>query len=789
MKLGNVGTETITGGTGKSQSFTINSSAVAFDILSSKLYNDKISAVIRELSCNAWDAHVEAGKSDIPFQVDLPTYLSPVFRVKDTGIGMSDAQVHELYCSYFASSKNTRNDLIGAMGLGSKSPFCYTDGFDIVSVYNGVKRSYNAHLSEANTPEVVTTGHEKTDEPNGVEISFPVQPSDFQEFRNKAQVMLEHFNPAPLINLPEFKLVPCEYSLKAEKWGVRKATRTHQTSEIRAIMGNVAYSIGSIDKSKLNTNQRSLLDQPLDLFFGIGDLEVTASREALSNTKRTVESLLVMLDLVFTEFVDQLKAEFDKCETLWSARLKMHEMQKSTLGQILRNALDNKLLYGQYSRFTLTDSRPVINQLDYTNLFVEQFSKESSKRKKASKNALFHGKDTKVYAELLEKINAKEITKESLNFSVSVDVDKAFVVNDLPDEPGDKYIHHMLQEYDSGYTQNRVFLINPVKGVTHAQMTPEVDTLINSLGNPPVILLSTLKEKFKEVFLAKKAERVAKMGPRQCRKLLVMTFDGKQVRRGGYRRKKTTISFSYANNWVRPTNPPVEGELKFYLIIDDSQRPVSGNFDSAESMVSFYRTVTETGLYIPEETPIYGVKANSELIKNPEWVNLYDFVATQTNCLVSDGLQKKMTMLFGNDYGDDLLDYMITNPMPKLAVDSPVVSLAKEYAECKKISQNATYIKLSQLMKRLSTLEVFKINYETMPDYCKRFKAEIIPLYPMLEHTTHYYADDLVTIEQYMVQCDQLRKLEKDAQQKEEDEKATLAVNFEIVEEKELYVI
>jgi hypothetical protein len=788
MKLGNVGTETITGGTGKSQSFTINSSAVAFDILSSKLYNDKISAVIRELSCNAWDSHVEAGKSDVPFQVDLPTYLDPVFRVKDSGIGMSDSQVHELYCSYFASSKNTRNDLIGAMGLGSKSPFCYTSGFDIVSVYNGVKRSYNAHLSEENTPEVVTTGHEKTDEPNGVEISFPVSPNDFQEFKNKAQIMLEHFNPAPLVNIPEFHIGRVEYSLKSKKWGVRMQTRTHQTNEIRAIMGNVAYSIGNIDKSKLTANQRSLLNQPLDLFFEIGDLEVTASREALSNTKRTVESVLALLDLVFSEFVTQLKAEFEKCNTLWEAKLKMHEMQKSSLRDILKNALDNNLLYGQYSRFTFTDSRPVINQLDYDNLFVEQFMKEGSKRKKASKAALFHGKDTKVYAELLHRIEAKEITKESLNFPVTVDANKMFVFNDLQDEPGDKYIHHLLQEYDSGYTHDRVFLINPAKGATHAQTKPEVDSLINSLGNPPVTLLSTLKEKFSEAFKAKKEERIAKMGPRQCRKLLVMSFEGKEIR-FGRRRRKTKTSFSYSNNWVRPTNPPTDGEMKFYLIIDDSQRPLSGSFDSAESMVSFYGTVVQTGLYIPEGTVIYGIKANSELIKQPDWVNLYDYVVTQTNALVSDGLQRKMTMLFGNKYGPDLLDTMKTEPMARLkqlVPNSPVLALSKEYNECVKVSENPIYVNLSQLMKRLSALGVFTIKQELMQDFSQRLKSEIIPLYPMLEHTSSYY--DIEPVEQYMIQCDQLRKFVKDAQQKEEDEKATLAVNFEIVEEKELYV-
>ena len=41
---------------GKSQEFTIAASAKAFKILSSNLYQNKIRAIVRELSCNAFDA-------------------------------------------------------------------------------------------------------------------------------------------------------------------------------------------------------------------------------------------------------------------------------------------------------------------------------------------------------------------------------------------------------------------------------------------------------------------------------------------------------------------------------------------------------------------------------------------------------------------------------------------------------------------------------------------------------------------------------------------------------------
>lgn len=57
----------------ESEAFTIKSTGKAFEVLSSKLYKDKIRAIVRELSCNAYDSHVAAGCPDRPFDVHLPS--------------------------------------------------------------------------------------------------------------------------------------------------------------------------------------------------------------------------------------------------------------------------------------------------------------------------------------------------------------------------------------------------------------------------------------------------------------------------------------------------------------------------------------------------------------------------------------------------------------------------------------------------------------------------------------------------------------------------------------------
>ena len=80
----------------ESNSFRIAASPHAFRVLSSGLYSNKIRAVIREISCNAWDSHVEAGVADVPFKVTLPNRLSPTFSVRDFGVGLSLETAMEL---------------------------------------------------------------------------------------------------------------------------------------------------------------------------------------------------------------------------------------------------------------------------------------------------------------------------------------------------------------------------------------------------------------------------------------------------------------------------------------------------------------------------------------------------------------------------------------------------------------------------------------------------------------------------------------------------------------------
>jgi len=114
--------------------FTIQANAKMFRILSSGLYSNKEKAIIREVSCNAYDANIDAGNGDIPIEVHLPNVLEPYFSIKDSGTGLTPEQMTDIYTQYGNSTKTDDNRMIGALGLGSKSPFSYIDSFTVISV-------------------------------------------------------------------------------------------------------------------------------------------------------------------------------------------------------------------------------------------------------------------------------------------------------------------------------------------------------------------------------------------------------------------------------------------------------------------------------------------------------------------------------------------------------------------------------------------------------------------------------------------------------------------------------
>ena len=107
--------------------FTIETNGVAFKVLSSSLYEKPIVAIVRELLSNAFDSHIAANNIATPVEIHLPTLEESYFSITDYGTSLTEEEVYSIYTSFFSSTKRDNNNQTGCFGLGSKTPFAYSD--------------------------------------------------------------------------------------------------------------------------------------------------------------------------------------------------------------------------------------------------------------------------------------------------------------------------------------------------------------------------------------------------------------------------------------------------------------------------------------------------------------------------------------------------------------------------------------------------------------------------------------------------------------------------------------
>ena len=371
--------------------FKINANAQAFKILTDNLYEHKIATIIRELSCNAYDAQVLAGTKDKPFDIHVPSTMEPWFYIRDYGIGLTENEVYDIYTTYFQSTKGSSNDFIGAFGLGSKTPLCYTEQFLVTSYKDDIEYQYNVFFNNNGFPEINLLIKKETNEHNGLKVEFAIKESDTQEFIRELQNFYQFIDYTPnFINSSEDKFT------KGKKIGEFDNMAFYESSYYSgrtfAKMGMVLYEVSitnniaclinhltsaaqfdwsviSQDKFKLLirtlTSNRRAYDLVLD--FNIGDLDVTASRESLSLNERTLNKFAeVYVKSYYKLFVSLLK-EIEAAD--FKEKIQIIKQNK----HLLEN-LDCFKIVNKQEKYTLT-----YNSIEFDNDFWKDFDANLAK--------------------------------------------------------------------------------------------------------------------------------------------------------------------------------------------------------------------------------------------------------------------------------------------------------------------------------------------------------------------------------------------------------------------------
>jgi hypothetical protein len=691
--------EAILSNVGEIGEFRIRNSAKAFNILSSGLYANKIRAIVRELSCNAVDSHVAAGKASTPFDVHLPNQLEPWFSIRDYGTGLSHDQVTNIYTTYFESTKTGSNDYIGALGLGSKSPFSYTDNFTVTAVKDGHRGIYSAFINAEGVPSIAKMGEEESDEPNGVEIKFSVNDRwDFDKFRQEARSVYKHFALRPVVSgCDNFQFADAEYESRDIIPGVHQV---EGSSRSVAVMGNIAYPIEVPNADASLGDLRGLLGCGLEMHFDIGELDFQASREGLSYIPSTVDAIKRKLEAVNVALSVVIARDAEAIDNLWDRAVFLSKRQNNSLWRaaVVTYAVANPIptfdlkKYNGRCEFVLK----VTDLAEKYNVVLRRVNKARNNRVCRTDQARTAYADQAV-AGVYDTWKVWDIT---------VDEDSHFVVNDLKTGAVVRVSYHYKNTKSVDAYSRSIYILD--KAVKDKDM--DIDGFFAEIHNPPEarrFVASSLMMK----------PRAAGLGSN----VTIMKLE----RRGGHRRNSSDMVWRDAGK----ADSFDKNTTYYYVPLCGFSMQSSKGYTDAKH---FYGDVTSLpGLFSGE---IYGVRKTdiADIKKRKNWINLEKHITQKLNG--KDISKLLMSVVKREVAAGNFFDLHSNVAMYIENVDSLYVKMLNEFKAVDKY-RGDTY-NLTSLFNKFAPNN--GLNPNTLILKYNTMFEELFSRYPLLRHLSTY---------------------------------------------------
>lgn len=358
--------------------FGISDDPAFFHVLSTSLYNNPTLAVVRETICNSWDAHIEAGKTDTPIRITIDTDNFITFR--DFGNGIPDELIGSIYGVYGASTKKSNSSVTGGFGLGCKSPFAYTDSFQVTSWNQGKMSVYNvakAAIENDGKPGIVPIVTNIPTEESGLEVKFQLGKHDVNTFVHYITSIVFNGEIKAELSIP--KLVKTEsgnsiqqgdYTL-LDTLGMSFEPGSYDMSDswykgymgnsnIFVRYGNVIYPIVSSPASEeavgLILNFMNIIGADNLVVQAAPDtLAIAPSRETLSNQKLTDDGITTLC----VDLVDRMEKEI---------KAKIPEAIK----QIEEYASKSSTRFWEYPSFLLAVTDRTVQRYMSSSLWAKQ---------------------------------------------------------------------------------------------------------------------------------------------------------------------------------------------------------------------------------------------------------------------------------------------------------------------------------------------------------------------------------------------------------------------------------
>lgn len=319
-----------------------------FELVSKQLYSNPIGSVVREITSNCFDSHVEAG-------VDEPVIISKTYdqeegysiEFKDVGMGISPSRMDDIFMKWFSSTKRGDNTQIGGFGIGSKTPLAYADMFYITTIYNNKEYSYLLHKGE-NKPtleslhgyDVIEEEYEywseeseeigepeiryreirmpigvDTEDHNGTTIKINIanskddpRISDVKKFEAELKFQLSYFDNVYFKDWG----ISNDYDIYEGKYFKFRSDISQSSNGIHLCVGKVRYPI---DVGRVSIH-KACASMPIAIKFEIGELQVTPSREAIRYDDKSIKLIQERVTLATEELIAIFEKQNPVIETL-----------------------------------------------------------------------------------------------------------------------------------------------------------------------------------------------------------------------------------------------------------------------------------------------------------------------------------------------------------------------------------------------------------------------------------------------------------------------------------------
>lgn len=308
----------------KAMDFSFDDSAHLAHILSTALYSNPRLAMIRETICNMWDAHIDAGKTDIPGSITL---RDNVLIIRDFGKGIHPDKIQKIYCVYGGSTKTNDSGVTGGFGLGCKSPWAYVDHFQVSSYHEGTKTIYKASKSSAEVngkPSMLPIISMPCGDESGLEVKIEIKRHDESYIMSAIRSVVFNGEISATLNDELLPTLPLSQSKHGFFITTEPLSIDNASIALFVRYGNVIYPLEAHESTNemLQKAVRIVRDIPaqgsryssrayrLVVMAEPDSLSIMPSREGLSMSELTVNTVNKILKDFCENFYSKLKPEF-----------------------------------------------------------------------------------------------------------------------------------------------------------------------------------------------------------------------------------------------------------------------------------------------------------------------------------------------------------------------------------------------------------------------------------------------------------------------------------------------